>query len=227
MTLKDLLERHGIEIDENKEKLLSDYLEFLSSAPLNLTSFRREELPVKAVLDTLFPLKDLPIHTAFMDVGTGGGIPGIIVSIYFDVEGVLLDSTRKKLLVLEKFISEKQLPLRTIWGRAEEVAHNGKERGKYEFVLTRALAKIRVALELTAPFAMVGGYVVMYKGPKWKEELEESWETMEVLGLDLGDVLEYTLPTGEKRALVIFEKIKTTPKKYPRKFSQIAKRPPR
>ncbi len=225
MTLKHLLEEHGIEVEDGTLALFEEYLVFLKTAPVNLTSFSESELPVKVILDTLFPLKDFPIHTKFIDIGTGGGIPGIVLAAYFQSEGVLVDSTKKKVEVLRKFAEEKSMDVTLIWSRAEKLAREKEHRGAYEFVVTRALARTTIALELTAPFSMVGGYVLLYKGKNWNEELDEAWRTMEILGLDLGDVIEYTLPTGEKRALMIFEKIKTTPRKFPRKFSQIKKHP--
>ncbi len=226
MDLKKIMNELGLEIDEKVIEKLELYLDFLADSPVNLTSLEPEEFPSKIIYDTLYPLREFPIDDDFIDVGTGGGIPGLVVSITFDVGGVLLDSKRKKVELLKKFITSNGLGnLEVIWGRAEELAHDRDYREKFLFVMSRALAKMNAALELTAPFATIGGYVLLYKGPSWKEELERSWKSLEILGLDLGDVIEYRLPTGERRSLVILEKIDRTPRRFPRRPGVPKKRP--
>ena len=225
MTLKEVLSLYEIEVDDKEIETYERYINFLLNSPVNLTSFEREEAYHKVVADTLIPLKDFPILYRFADIGTGGGIPGVVVSIRFNVEGTLIDSTKKKIEVLRRFVEEEKLPLSLVWSRAEELAHQREHRGKYLYVFSRAVADMPIVLELAASFAQVGGYVLLYKGQNWKEELERSWKAMEVLGLDLGDVIEYKLRTGERRAFIILEKIENTPKKYPRKYNQIKKKP--
>ncbi len=225
MDLKRILNDYGIDLENEKVERIERFLEFLKSSKINLTSIEPEEMPHKIVADTLVPLLDFPIDDDFIDVGTGGGIPGVVISIAHDVGGVLLDSTKKKIDAVRKFVESEDLPLELVWKRAEELAHEKGYRESFLYVVSRALAETRIALELTAPFATVGGYVLLYKGKGWKEELDRAQKAMEILGLDLGDVLEYELRTGEKRSLLIFEKIYKTPRKYPRRAGIPSKRP--
>ena len=225
MDLKRMLNDHGLDVDEGVSETLERYLEFLRNSPMNLTSIDPEDMPYKVVLDTLYPLREFPIDDTFIDVGTGGGIPGVVISIVHGVEGVLLDSRSKKLNALRGFVERENLKLELVHGRAEDLGHDPRFRERFLYVLCRALAPMRTALELTAPFATLGGYILMYKGRSWREELEVSWKVMEMLGVDLGDVLEYELPSGEKRSLIILEKIERTPKRYPRKAGLPEKRP--
>ncbi len=217
MTLSDVLEGYGIGVDKSKLQILEEFSKFLVSSPVNLTSMSEEEIYHKGIAEVLYPLKEFPIYEKFIDIGTGGGIPGVVLEIYFDVEGVLVDSRRKKTDLLRNFVLDRGLNLDVVWARAEELARSKDHREKYMYATSKALAKTPIALELLAPFTMVGGYILLYKGPSWKEELEKSWDFMEELGVDLGDVIEYDLKTGEKRALLILEKFKSTPRRFPRK----------
>ena len=225
MTLKGILSSYKIDVEDDEIEIYERYVEFLLNSPINLTSFEKDEVYHKVVADTLIPLKEFPVFYKFVDVGTGGGIPGVIVSIRFDAEGTLIDSTKKKINILKEFVDREKLPLKLVWSRAEKLAHESEYRGKFLYVFSRAVAEMPTVLELTAPFTQIGGYVLLYKGKDWKEELDRSWKAMEILGLDLGDVIEYELKTGEKRALIILEKIENTPRRYPRKYNQIKKRP--
>ncbi len=225
MDLERSMAEHGFKLEGRDLEKLRDYLDFLLSSPLNLTSIEPDRMVEKVVLDTLYPLREFHIDDDFIDIGTGGGIPGVVISIVFKVGGVLVDSRKKKVEALRKFVVSSGLELEVVWARAEELAHDPDYRERFLFVTSRALSKMKIALELTAPFAVPGGYILMYKGPSWREELEESWKAMEILGVDLGDVIEYTLPGGERRALVLLEKISRTPKRYPRRPGIPKKRP--
>ena len=215
MTLREVLEGYGIEIEDEKLKVLEDFARFLWKSPVNLTSLEGEELYHKGIAEVLYPLKEFPILERFVDVGTGGGIPGIVWSVYFGVEGVLVDSRRKKIDMVKRFIEEHSLPLEAIWGRAEEVVRDMRE--SFMYATAKALAKTCEAAELLAPFVQVGGYVLLYKGPSWREEIEGCWELLEEMGLDHADTIEYELLRGERRALVILEKFKSTPRRFPRR----------
>ena len=215
MTLREVLDDYGIELEDEKISILEDFADFLQNSPVNLTSLEDEELYHKGIAEVLYPLKEFPILEEFVDVGTGGGIPGVVISVAFDVKGLLIDSRRKKISFLEKFVREKGINAEVVWGRAEDLVKEHRE--KYMYATAKALARMREAVELLAPFVRVGGYILLYKGPAWKEELDECYEMLEDLGLDHADTMEYELKTGEKRALVILEKFKSTPRRYPRR----------
>ncbi len=225
LTLKEVLESYEINVDEKKLNTLEKFAHHLENSGINVTSLEGEELFHKIFADVLIPLKEFPIVEDFIDIGTGGGVPGVIVSVYYDVHGTLVDSTRKKVDLLKRFVDENSLDLEILWARAEELGRTKEHCERYDFVFSKALASLNIALELTSPFTKIGGYLLMYKGKNWKEELDSSWKAMEILGLDLGDVIEYELKSGERRALIIFEKIEPTSKKFPRRYSQIKKKP--
>ncbi len=217
MELAEVLKRYGIDLEDEKIEILERFTDFLISSPVNLTSLDKEGVYHKVVAEALYPLRDFPILEDFIDVGTGGGVPGVVIGVAFDVKGVLVDSKKKKISMIRKFIESEDLDLEAVWSRAEELAKDGNHREKYMYSFAKAVSNIKRDLELLTPLTMVGGYVLLYKGPSWKDEMEKVWDLMEDMGVDLGDVIEYELLTGEKRALLIFEKFKSTPRKYSRK----------
>ncbi len=217
MSLTEVLRQYDLELDDKKIETLERFADFLVSSPVNLTSLGKEDIYHKVVAEALYPLRDFPILEGFIDVGTGGGVPGVVIGVAFDVKGILVDSRKKKVSMLRSFIDKENLNLEAVWSRAEDLAKDKNHREKYMYSFAKAVSSIKIDLEILAPLTMVGGYVLLYKGPAWKEEMEDLWDFMEEMGVDLGDAVEYELLTGEKRALLIFEKFKSTPKKYPRR----------
>ena len=213
MGLAEVLNDYDIELEDEKIEILERFSDFLVGSPVNLTSLSKDQIYHKVVAEALYPLRDFPILENFIDVGTGGGVPGVVIGVAFDVRGVLVDSRRKKISMLKSFIEKENLDLEAIWSRAEDLAKDGNHKEKYMYSFAKAVSDIKRDIELLAPLTMVGGYILLYKGPSWKKEIEECWDFMEEIGVDLGDVIEYELLTGEKRALLIFEKFKSTPKK--------------
>ena len=214
MGLSEVLKGHGIELESEKIEILERFADFLVNSPVNLTSLSKEQIYHKVVAEALYPLRDFPILEKFVDVGTGGGVPGVVIGVAFDVKGVLVDSKRKKISMLKSFIERENLNLEAIWSRAEDLAKDKNHREKYMYSFAKAVSSVKEDLKLLAPLTMVGGYILLYKGPSWKEEIEDLWDFMEEMGVDLGDVVEYELLTGEKRALLILEKFKSTPRKF-------------
>ncbi len=213
MGLADVLKLYDLELEAEKIEVLERFADFLISSPVNLTSLSKGQVYHKVVAEALYPLRDFPILEDFVDVGTGGGVPGVVIGVTFDVKGILVDSRRKKISMLKSFIERENLNLEAVWSRAEDLAENRDHRESYMYSFAKAVSRIKKDLELLSPLTMVGGYVLLYKGPSWKDEMEEVWDSMEDMGLDLGDVIEYKLLNGEKRAFLIFEKFKSTPKK--------------
>lgn len=201
---------------------------------INLTAITdRDEVFVRHFLDalTLVPL----IEDAFdasslrlIDVGSGGGLPGIALAIvrpHWQI--TLLDSTRKKVNVLETFIDELELEnVVAVWGRAEEVADVPAHRHQYDVAVARAVAELRELVEYCLPFVRVGGIMVAPKGAGIEREVDAAANALDVLGGRLLDVVSIQVPIlAEPQTAVIVEKAAPTPEKYPRRPGRPGKRP--
>lgn len=163
-----------------------------------------------------------------IDLGTGGGLPGIPLALtYPDVEIKLMDSNNKKVTFLKEVKEELQINnVEVIQGRAEEYGQKSEWRERFDFVTSRAVSSISVLLELAIPFLKVGGYLIAYKGPNIDEELRNSKNAQTKLLVNDPTVISYILPcqAGE-RNLIIYKKLATTPKIYPRRPGMPEKRP--
>ncbi|HOJ87772.1 MAG TPA: 16S rRNA (guanine(527)-N(7))-methyltransferase RsmG [Pseudothermotoga sp.] len=221
--VQQIFEEYGLSIEERKAKLLSEYIDLLIKAPINLTSIKDYEQAIhKHVIDVLLPVDR--VEGEILDIGTGGGIPGIVYAIVFAVKITLVESIKKKARWLDQTIADLNLKnAKVICSRVEELGTEMRE--SFDTVTARAVAELRVLAELCAPFCKVGGRLFFYKGPKWKEEYDQSQSAMKILGLELEKAIEYSLKTGERRALLKFRKLRETQQIFPRKMSVILKKP--
>jgi 16S rRNA (guanine527-N7)-methyltransferase len=163
-----------------------------------------------------------------VDVGSGGGLPGLPLAIVFpSLRMTLLESVGKKAVFLHEAVDELGLGSVTVrTGRAEEAARDPAERDAYDLVVARALAPLPVALELCLPFARPGGIVVLPRGSDLASQLGDgrvaagqlAGRLRPPLPLDLEE-----LPPG--RSLVIADKVRPTPRRFPRRTGLAAKRP--
>ncbi|MEN3008129.1 16S rRNA (guanine(527)-N(7))-methyltransferase RsmG [Pseudothermotoga sp.] len=221
--MKSILTSYGISLSEEKTKLIVEYLSLLLEAPMNLSGIEEfEEAVHKHVADVLLPTKMLQGN--LLDVGTGGGIPGLILSIAYPVKSVLVDSSRKKTIWLEKAVEKLNLKnVEVVCSRVESLGETFRET--FDYVTARAVAPLRVLLELCVPFCKVKGILLLYKGPNWMEEMKESRNALKVLNVQLEEKIEYKLFTGENRVLLKFRKLLPTDPIYPRETRKIIKRP--
>lgn len=165
---------------------------------------------------------------SLIDVGTGAGFPGIPLKIIFsDMRIVLLDSLNKRINFLNTVIDRLNLKnIEAVHGRAEDFARKADYREQFDFCASRAVANLSTLTELCIPFVKKGGYFISYKSEKVREELSAGKKAIEILGGKMKDILEYQLPDSDmNRSLVIIEKEKNTPKKFPRKAGTPAKEP--
>lgn len=185
-----------------------------------------DDIYIKHFIDSLFfiksgySLKDKKL----IDIGTGGGFPGIPLKIYEEsLDVTLLDSLNKRVNFLNNVISSLHLKnVEAIHDRAENLAKKINYRENYDFATSRAVANLRILSELCLPFVKIGGYFVAMKGPKLDKELEEAKQTIEKLGGKIVNTINYHLPHGfGERNLLIIKKISSTPKIYPRSYGQI------
>ena len=163
-----------------------------------------------------------------IDVGTGGGFPGIPLKIVNENYKVtLLDSLRKRIDFLSEV--EKELRLENVWlvhGRAEDFGQNKDYREKFDICVSRAVAPLNVLCEYCLPFVRVGGYFAAYKSENISPEISESEDAVRKLGGKIEEVREVSLPeTDIVRKIVIVEKCEPTNIKYPRKAGKPSKEP--
>lgn len=158
--------------------------------------------------------------TTVCDVGAGAGFPSIPIKICFPhLHVTIVDSLNKRITFLN-YLSE-QLKLENVefvHARAEEFGQNVKYREKFDVVTARAVARLSVLSELCVPLAKKGGYFVALKAAAGPDELKDAKKAIATLGVELKEEFAFLLPVEEsERTLYVFDKVKNTPNKYPRK----------
>ena len=170
---------------------------------------------------TVMASADLKDKT-LIDVGCGAGFPGVPLAIASGAKVTLLDSLGKRMKWLETILPQLGIEAECITARAEEAVATRRE--SYDFATSRAVARLNILLELTAPYVRVGGKVLAMKGAAAKEELAECGNAMKKLGLKLEEVKEFPID-GTSHAVIILKKTAPTPKQYPRRFAKIKQSP--
>lgn len=223
----------GVNLGKNEVLLYVKYLDILLewNKKINLTSITDpEEVVLKHFLDSIaaVPYLEKKESLRIMDIGTGAGFPGVPVKIACpEADMVLLDSLKKRITFLNHLIEELGLAgIKAIHGRAEDLCRQEGFREAFDVVTSRAVANLTVIAELCLPFVKVGGVFIAYKGPRAREEVEESKGALEILGGSLRKMITITLPKSrDERNLIFIAKEKETPEKYPRKAGIPEKRP--
>jgi 16S rRNA (guanine527-N7)-methyltransferase len=163
-----------------------------------------------------------------IDVGSGGGVPGIPLAIVFPtLRLTLLEATGKKAAFLRDAVAELGLvQVQVVAARAEDGARDPAERDSYDLVVARALAPLPVALELCVPFARPGGIVVLPRGSDLDTQRADGESAARQLGARLRPPVPLDvpgLPSG--RSLIVADKLEPTPTRFPRRPGLPAKRP--
>lgn len=231
--LKNGIEGFNIITNDSMLEKFKKYREILVdwNQKMNLTGIEDEkEVYVKHFLDSISAVKNGYIKNgmSIIDVGTGAGFPGLPLKICLDdLELTLLDSLNKRINFLEEVSRELELAnIKFIHGRAEDFGKDEKYREKYDIATARAVAGLPILMEFCVPFVKVGGYFICLKGPNANLELEESQKAIDVLGLEFVEKIYVELPgINLNHNILVFEKIKETPVKYPRKAGKPAKNP--
>lgn len=215
------LEKENITLSEEEKDNFSKFKELLIewNQKIDITNIEGDEIDVKHFLDslTIFKTGLIEDYDKVLDVGTGGGFPGIPMKIMNKtLEIDLLDSLKKRLNFLDDVIYQINLKgVNTMHGRAEDYGKDAEYREKYDIVTSRAVANMQTLSEYCLPFVKKDGYFIAMKGPKIEEELEKSKKAIKILGGQVTDVINFNLLENE-RTLIVIKKIKNTPKKYPR-----------
>lgn len=224
-----MFEGFGLNLTEEMYRKFDAYAELLVrwNEKINLTAITDAAgITEKHFLDSIAVFKSdiIPLNSSVIDVGTGAGFPGIPMKIYRnDLKVTLLDSLNKRIKFLSDVSNTLSLDLNCIHSRAEDGAKKAELREMFDVATARAVATLPVLCEYCLPYVKLGGKFIALKGPN--EEAKNSFTAYRTLGAEIEDVREYELPCGDKRQIIIYNKIKETPSKYPRKPSQIDKNP--
>jgi len=225
----------GLELTSAQIEQFQIYYEELTdwNRRINLTAITDyREVQIKHFLDSLtvslaMP-QPVPPGLKLIDVGSGGGLPGLPLKIIFpQLSLTLLESTGKKAEFLKHLVGKLSLSgIEIITGRAEEVTHQADYREHFDAVVARGVAEMPVLVELTLPFCRIGGYLIAQKKSGIDQELALSQKAMQLMGGSLAEVKEIKLPEfPDGRCLVLVKKVSATPARYPRRAGMPAKRP--
>ncbi|MCY4072544.1 MAG: 16S rRNA (guanine(527)-N(7))-methyltransferase RsmG [Chloroflexi bacterium] len=189
---------------------------------MNLTSITApKDIVVKHFLDSL-TLTTVVIQfdgLRLIDVGTGAGFPGLALAIAFPaLEVTLLDSTAKKLRFIQSVGEELQLKnVRTMHARAEDAGRDKGHRAAYDIAVARAVAPLPVLMEYLLPLVRPEGQAIAMQGMTAYDDANSAAKAIEALGGELFTIEEVLLPTLDNpRYLIVIDKIKKTPRQYPR-----------
>lgn len=233
--MRDLIKNGAAELNivlsENQLNQFLDYARLLVewNEKMNLTAITDDEgIATKHFLDSLSALTTERVLGSVIDVGTGAGFPGLVLKIAKpEIELTLLDSLNKRITFLKEISKELRLDgIDFVHARAEDGGQNVLYRGKFDTVVSRAVANMTVLSEWCLPFLKVGGHFLALKGPLAEEELKDAKRAISILGGEICEVKEVKIPfTDLEHKIIIIKKVRQTPMKYPRKPGIAAKNP--
>ena len=232
---KEKMYTYGRQIDiEFNDKQLNQFYEYMYlllewNEKINLTAITDpEEIILKHFIDSLTISKYIENDKSIADVGTGAGFPGIPLKIYRpDLNVTLVDSLNKRINFLNEVISKLDLKnINTVHSRIEDFGKDKKYRESFDYVTARAVANLTTLSEYLIPISKVDGKCICMKGNDIKEEIINSKNAINLLGGKIDSVDYFELPNSDiSRNVIIINKIKNTPNKYPRKAGLPSKEP--
>jgi 16S rRNA (guanine527-N7)-methyltransferase len=235
-------QRLGIPLNDDQIRTFQIYYETLIAwnERVNLTRITdHDEVQIKHFLDSLscmvtikkvwdIPARGIDTRIRAIDVGSGGGFPGVVLKIaYPALTLTLLEATGKKAEFLDVLIKRLRLTDVTVLNaRAEQVGQDPDHRERYDLALARALAAMPTLAELTLPLVRDGGLVIAQKGEEPTAETESARNAIATLGGQVHEIVAVEVPgLASARHLVTLKKISPTPSKYPRRPGMPGKRP--
>lgn len=185
-----------------------------------------DSLSIGLVSDDINPNKSVNL----IDIGTGGGFPGIPILIANPAWKLCaVDSVGKKTKFIEILVKELGIQDRVeiVTARAEDIAHNQTKREKFDLAVSRAVSQLNILSEFCLPLVKKGGFFAAYKAKNTETEINEAQKALLILGGKVKKIVNYTLPEDEfpERNLILIEKTDNTPLKYPRKAGMPKKLP--
>lgn len=225
-TLLAGLPQLGLELDDATQDTLCAFGAAMvkQNEVMNLTGITDDKGVANLhLLDSLTVMASADLAgKTLIDVGCGAGFPGVPLAIASGAKVTLLDSLGKRMKWLESCLPTLGIEAECVTARAEEAVATRRE--SYDFATSRAVARLNILLELTAPYVRVGGAVLAMKGAAAREELAECANAMKKLGLKLEAVKEYPID-GTNHAVIVLRKVAPTPRQFPRRFAKIKQTP--
>ena len=227
--LKSGLIEYGYELFENEENSFSTFSNLLVewNKKMNLTAVTEDkEISIKHFLDSTVPIFsfDIKENSKIIDVGTGAGFPGVPIKIIRpDLDFTFLDSLNKRITFLKEVSNQLSFEkAEFVHMRAEDAGKDKKFRGKFDYAVSRAVAPLKVLSEYCIPLLKIGGTFAAFKAFEIEEELNDAKSMIGNLGGKIKDIKEVKIPHSDiVRKIVLIEKIKETPKEFPRKANKI------
>ena len=232
-SLKKALDELNISYTEKQIQQFASYMDGVLewNEKVNLTAItEHEEFIAKHFVDSVLcaDFDEFKNAKTVIDVGTGGGFPGVPLAIMApDKKFVLMDSLNKRLKIIDELTAEAGIMnTQTVHARAEELARNKNHREKYDVCVSRAVANLTTLSEYCLPFIKVGGYLLAYKGPDADQEIMDAAKAISILGGKLEKVEKSGLESfGLDHRILFIKKVKNTPAKYPSKAGTPSKEP--
>ena len=204
------LNRRGISCNNEQLNLLWDFMHHVleTNEKFNLTAIKDEDAFVEKMLfDCALLLNNQSFSgEEIVDLGSGAGFPSVVLSILSpELHVIALDSTAKKVNFVKEYAEKNNLNLSAVCARAEEYAHDRIEQ--YPLVTARAVASLRILLELAIPMLKVGGTFIAMKGPGFEEEIKECTNAFRKLKCEVVYIYEDQLPESkESRSFIYIKK---------------------
>lgn len=226
-TLHKGLPKLGLSLSKETQKKLCAFGQAVveQNKVMNLTAITEPEQVAKLhLLDSVSLLSFMNMAgKKVIDVGCGAGFPGVPLKIACpEMKLTLLDSLGKRMNWLEQVLPTLGVEAECVTARAEEAVETCREQ--YDIATSRAVARLNILLELTAPYVKVGGYVLAMKGTAAQEELSEAKSAIAKLGLKLEQVVEFPVD-DTAHTVIVLKKVAPTPKTYPRRYAKIKQMP--
>ncbi len=217
----------GISLDETTQKTLCAFGAAVvkQNEVMNLTAITQpDQVAMRHLADSVTALKVLDLRgKKIIDVGCGAGFPGVPIKIACpDADVTLLDSLGKRMNWLQTVLPQLGVDATCITARAEEAV--AERREQYDVATSRAVARLNILLELTAPYVKPGGYVLALKGIAAEEEISEAKNAIRRLGLKLERTEVFPID-GADHKILVFKKTAPTPAQYPRRYAKIKQSP--
>lgn len=229
--LRNYFDKFGISCSEVQYKQFKDYMELLldMNEHINLTAIKEPgEFILKHYVDSsiIYNSAEYGMAKTVLDLGTGGGFPGIPLAILSpEKEFILVDSLNKRIKAVLEMAEEIGLKnVKVVHGRAEDLGRNPKYRDHFDLCVSRAVANLAVLCEYCLPFVKENGYFIAYKSSEINEEVQESRRAIKVLKGELSHIKTFEI-AANSRTLVVIEKIARTPKPYPRQAGKPGRLP--
>lgn len=230
--LSETTKDYKITLTQNQLEQFEKYFQLLIkwNEKMNLTAITDVNgVAVKHFADSLSLLNyvDITKGAKIIDVGTGAGFPGVVLKIARpDIRLTLLDSLNKRLVFLNEVLTTLGLKAELVHSRAEEGAKNVKYRENFDFSVSRAVARLNVLCEYCLPYVKTGGKFIAMKGSGADEEIAAAKSAISQLGGKINTAHKFSLPNNEgERAIIVIDKVKATPKQFPRIYSKIKSNP--